>query len=116
MSRRSPALFLNDILASSTKVLEYTAGMDRGQFFQDSKTYDAVLRNLAIIGEAAKNIPDEIRSKHPEVEWKKMAGLRDIFIHNYFGINEEILWDIIINKIPLLKTTLHEIIQNLSLD
>ncbi len=111
MSKRDWTFFLNDISASTNKVLAYTAGMDRDNFFQDSKTYDAVLRNLAIIGEAAKNIPEEIRNRYSEVDWKKMAGLRDIFIHNYFGINEDILWDIIVTKLPLLKTRIDEIIE-----
>ncbi len=64
---------------------------------------DAVIRNLEIIGEAVKNVPVEVRNKFPEVDWKKIAGLRDILIHAYSGINEQILWDIVENKIPGLK-------------
>lgn len=64
---------------------------------------DAVMRNLAIIGEAAKKIPAEFRRKYPELEWKKMAGLRDIVVHDYFGIDEDIIWDVVTIRIPELK-------------
>ena len=103
MSDRDWRLFLRDIRESSARVLEYTAAMTREEFFEDRKTLDAVMRNLAIIGEAAKKIPTDIRRKHPEISWKKMAGLRDIVVHDYFGIDEDIIWDVISIRIPELK-------------
>jgi uncharacterized protein with HEPN domain len=69
----------------------------------DSKTVDAVVRNLEVIGEAVKLLPEEIRWKQPDVEWQKIAGLRDILIHRYFGIDLEIIQDIVENKLPLLN-------------
>jgi len=70
-----------------------------------------VTRNLGIIGEAVKNIPAEIKRKYPNIEWKKIAGLRDIIIHEYSGINLEIIWDIVVNKIPELKILINKIIK-----
>ena len=72
-------------------------------FIADERTFDAVIRNLQIIGEAVKNIPQETRDLAPEIEWRKIAGLRDILAHAYFQIDNEIIWDIIQNKVQLLK-------------
>ncbi len=110
MPNRDWKLFINDILDCIKKIISYTDGMGQKHFFEDLKTYDAVLRNLEIIGEAAKNIPDEIRKKYGNIEWKKIAGLRDIAIHKYFGINEDILWDIVSHKISELETKITEIV------
>ena len=77
--------------------------MTLAQFRKDRKTVDAVLRNLEVIGEAVKKLPADFRRNHPEVEWKKIAGLRDIVIHEYFGIDEELIWDIVQNNLPELR-------------
>lgn len=66
--------------------------------------YDAVIRNLEVLGEAAENIPDEVRGQSPQVEWRKIAGLRDVLAHVYFGLEDETLWDIVRNKIPALTS------------
>jgi len=72
--------------------------------FSESRLYqDAIVRNLEIIGEAVKSLPKKLIAKYPEIEWKKIAGLRDILIHAYFGIDIEIVWDVVQNKIPELK-------------
>lgn len=96
-------LYLADIVVACEKVLRYTDGMEFEQFIADERTFDAVIRNLLIIGEAVKNVPVDIRDRHPEIEWRKIAGLRDILAHTYFQIENEIIWDVVQNKIhPLL--------------
>ena len=88
-------LYWEDLVIGCEKILRYTEGMDSEGFRQDQKTYDAVLRNLEIIGEAAKNLPGAVKSQLPEVEWRKIAGLRDVIAHGYSGNDDEILWDIV---------------------
>lgn len=101
-------LYLGDIEEAAAKVLRYTAGLDAAGFKADDKTRDAVLRNLEIIGEAAKHIPQEARDQYPTLEWRKIAGFRDIVAHAYFGIDDAILWDIVSNKVPELLAALKD--------
>jgi uncharacterized protein with HEPN domain len=85
-------------------IQEFTDGMDFRAFVSDRKTVDAVLRNMEILGEAAKYIPEEITLAHPEVPWKDMRDMRNMLIHAYFGVNPEILWDTIqVNLPPLVE-------------
>jgi len=107
---RDYRLCLEDILDSCGKILRFTAQMPFDQFVEDEKTYDAVVRNLEIIGEAAKNVPEDIRLRYPGIEWRKIAGLRDIIAHEYFGIDNDILWDIIQNKIRSLQEEVRRIL------
>lgn len=102
-------LYLEDMRVCCDKVLDYTRGLELPDFLANAMMYDAVLRNLEILGEAAKNIPDEIRRQHPHVEWRKIAGLRDVLAHAYFGLEDETLWDIVRNKLPVLKSQLQQI-------
>ncbi len=102
MSRDSK-VYLEDILEAAQRIRRYTTGLSFMRFAKDRKTIDAVVRNLEVIGEAAKNVPRNERQRHPKVEWRKMAGLRDILIHEYFGIDVEIVWDIVRRKIPVLQ-------------
>ena len=100
---RDYKVYLEDILQAVAKIRKFTNGLSRESLAEDDKTLDAVIRNLEVIGEAVKKIPEDTRSKFPEVEWKKIGGLRDILIHEYFGIDTVIVWDIIQNKLPTLK-------------
>ncbi len=91
------------------KVVRYIGDMDKDAFIADEKTYDAVLRNLEVIGEASKQLPSEVQSRRSEMDWRKVAGLRDVIAHAYFGIDHEILWDIVRNKVPLLVDVIKRI-------
>ncbi|PZD75458.1 hypothetical protein C1752_00472 [Acaryochloris thomasi RCC1774] len=108
---RSVQLYLEDICASCTKVQRYTLNMTFEGFIEDERTYDAVVRNLQIIGEAVKKIPPDIREQYPTVEWRKIAGLRDILAHAYFSLEDETLWDVVLNKVPELFEQIQLVIQ-----
>ena len=101
-------LYWQDMLESSQRIMRYTEGMDADRFRNDEKTRDAVLRNLEVIGEAARRLPAEVRVKHPAIDWRRITGFRGIIVHAYFGIDPAILWDIVSNKVPELWRQLEE--------
>lgn len=96
---RNFKLYLDDILNSINKIERYTKGMNRQQLTENELTFDAVVYNLQIISEAVKHIPPKIRDRYPQVEWRKIVRLRDIVAHAYFTIDDQIVWDIIQNKL-----------------
>jgi len=102
-------LYVDDMRQACRKVLRYTKGLDLERLRRDEKAYDAVVRNLEVVGEAAKHIPETVRARMPGIEWRKIAGLRDILAHAYFGIDDTVLWDLIQEKVPPLLDALEQI-------
>jgi uncharacterized protein with HEPN domain len=107
---RSLRLYCDDILISCDKILRYTKGLDYNSFFADELRFDGVIRNLQVIGEAVKQISPDIKDKYSHIEWRKIAGLRDILVHAYFSLENETIWDIIQTKILPLKSAIEIII------
>ncbi|BAL81633.1 HepT-like ribonuclease domain-containing protein [Caldisericum exile] len=113
MSKRKDREYLFDIKEAIDRIKNYTKDIDFGTFIAKTEKQDAVLRNLEIIGEAVKNISPEIKNKYSVVNWKSIAGLRDKVIHFYFGVNLEIVWDVVQNKLGNLERTLDKILEDL---
>ncbi|WP_041623384.1 DUF86 domain-containing protein [Spirochaeta thermophila] len=99
---------------SCSRIIRYVRGLSFEAFRSDEKTVDAVLRNLAVIGEAVKHLPHDLKDRYPQMDWRKIAGLRDIIVHEYFGIDEDILWDVVKNKIPKLLESVEQILSELT--
>ena len=106
-------LYLEDILESCQRIVSYTAGMSYDSFVKNNMVYDAVLRNIEIIGEAVKQVPKDIRDQYSEVDWRRIVGMRDIVAHHYFRIHDEIVWDIVENKIPELTEKIESILKEI---
>ncbi|WP_461789117.1 HepT-like ribonuclease domain-containing protein [Pedobacter sp.] len=111
MSKRDTLLLLDDMLQSAQKIKQYTAGLNYDSFIADNKTVDAVVRNFEIIGEAANRIDDDFRSSNPEIEWKRIRGFRNRIVHDYFGIDYAIVWNIITTYIDDLMESLETMIK-----
>ncbi len=109
MSNRDPKLYLEDIETSIQKIEEYTKNLSLNEFIQDAKTIDATIRNLSVIGEAANNIPDEVKSRYPHIPWEEIIGMRNKVIHEYFGVDEMILWKTVKEDLPILKKQISEL-------
>ena len=107
---RDYRLYLDDIQSSAEKIILYTQGLNLESFAADNKTFDAVVLNLQIIGESAKNVPDSVKGKYPQVDWRRMAGLRDVIAHGYFGLNEQILWELTQVQVPQLLEQIRHIL------
>lgn len=102
MSPREWRVRVQDILDAIAAIQTYTVGLDYSAFAQDRKSIDAVLRNITVIGEAASQVPDSVQTASPEVPWLDMRDMRNVVVHEYFGINRQILWDTIQTNLPPL--------------
>ena len=107
---RNALLFLKDMRVAAQKIKRYTQASTFASYSQDEQKIDATLHNLEVIGEAAKNIPQDIRENYPTIPWRNMARFRDVIAHHYFGINLETVWDIVENELPTLLSGLDTVI------
>ncbi len=113
MPERDIKLYLNDILECIEALESYTGLINKEEFLKDRKTRDAVVRNLEVIGEAVKNIPDEIKRAYPQVNWKAASAMRDKLIHEYFGVSFPIVWETVRNDIPSFEAGIKEMLKAL---
>ena len=108
--KRDDTVYLRHILDAIGLIKEYTRGMSENEFLGNSMAHDAVIRQIEIIGEAARNISDEFQEKHPKLPWAKMVGIRNKIIHEYFNINYAIVWDTIKDDLPILEKSIKKIL------
>lgn len=113
MRKRNDAVYLQHLLDAVERIEQYTAGMTEQQFLQNSLVQDAVVRQLEIIGEASRNLSDELCQKHSQVPWTKIVGMRNRIVHAYFDVDLTIVWEVIQRDLPDLKAQVHLILQTL---
>ncbi|MBI5306009.1 DUF86 domain-containing protein [Candidatus Wolfebacteria bacterium] len=113
MSKRNLEIFIKDILESIERIESYTRNKTEDEFFDNYEKQDAIMKRLEIIGEAIKHIPKKFKERYSEIPWKKIAGMRDVLIHEYFGIIMERVWDVAKNDIPKFKKQISELLKNL---
>ena len=101
--KRSIKLYLQDIWESTLAIEEYIQNLAEDEFYSNHQVQDAIIRRLEIIGEAVKNVDDDFRNKYPQIPWKKVAGMRDIIAHEYFGVKLERVWDVVRKDLPHIK-------------
>ena len=111
--KRDSRLYLDDIADAIEKIENYVEGLSFEQFSEDSKTVDAIVRNFEIIGEATKRIPLETKDKYPQIPWKMMAGTRDKLIHEYFGVNLQVLWMAVKEDLPPVKGSIKSLLEKM---
>jgi uncharacterized protein with HEPN domain len=115
MPHRKWDLRIKDILASIERITEYTRNLDIDTFRSDTKTVDAVVRNFEIIGEAAAHLPEDLVVDHPEIPWQDMRDMRNVLVHEYFGISEKIVWETLQNDLTPLVPMLKDLLRKQSL-
>ncbi|MBK5113871.1 MAG: DUF86 domain-containing protein [Candidatus Heimdallarchaeota archaeon] len=110
---KQPKVFIQHMLDSINLIEKYLKGKNKEAFLSSEQLQDAVIRRLEIIGEAVKNLPEEIIKKYPDLPWKEIAGMRDILIHQYFGVDLELTWEVIKVEVPILKSKLVTLLKSL---
>lgn len=105
-------LFVADMITFCEQVLAYTSGLEQAAFLRDQKTYDAVLRNLELLGEAATHVPQRVREAHPDVPWRAIVGMRNRLIHGYLGIDDDLVWSAVSDDTPELVTALRHLLED----
>ncbi len=110
---RNWIFYLEDITESARKILRYSQGLTVDQFQSQDMVFDAVVRNLEIIGEAAKHLPPEGRALMPDVDWSKVAGSCDVLVHGYFGLDVHLIWDVVQSKVPALLSSVEKALEQL---
>lgn len=113
MKKREMGDYVQDILEAIIEVKDFTAGMEPEDFANDKKTINAVVRSLEIIGEAAKKIPGDMREKYPDIPWKSMEGMRDKLIHEYFGVDLDIVWEVVNVELPPIKPLIQKVLEDI---
>jgi len=113
MSKRSVKCYLQDILDAIEKIKKYTAKVDYEMFSKNQMMIDAVLMNIAIIGENVKKIPEDVKERYPDIPWKDIAGMRDKVIHDYFGVDVNIVWETIKKDVPELEQKIKVMLKEL---
>jgi uncharacterized protein with HEPN domain len=108
MSKRPALILIEDIYEAIEKIERYVDTLELDLFIEDEKTSDAVVRNLEIIGEAASRLPKDFTEQHTNIDWPKIIGLRHRIVHDYFGVDLNIIWQIVHNELPIFKKALHE--------
>lgn len=111
---RDYRLYCDDVLESISKIERYVHGLTLENFLSNILTFDAVIYNLLIIGEAIGKIPKEIRDKFPDIEWAKIISMRNLLIHEYFGIDKNVVWNTVRNNIPVLKKQFEQLLNDLN--
>ena len=109
---RDHSLFLEDIASSCRKIISFVEGYTFDEFLRDEKTFDAVVRNLEVVGEAVKHLSADFREQHPSTDWRAIAGMRDIPAHVYFALDLEVLWNVIQVEVPQLLASVQEILDS----
>jgi len=112
MSSRSTRVLLEDMLDAIQQIQSYTTGMDKDSFTKDRKTQDAVVRNLEIIGEASGRLPDSFREEYSDIPWTLVRGLRNRIVHAYFGVDLQLIWEVIQDDLPTLRSQLSKLLKD----
>lgn len=109
--KKNPKIFLEHIKESIGEIERHVSGISKEKFITDIKTQDAIIRRIEIIGEAVKNLPLDFRKRHPQIEWREIVGMRDKLIHEYFGVDINLVWEVVKKEIPRFKKSILKLLK-----